>query len=416
MICLNTIYNIFFKKNVQQNTLPIWYGKTEQKVRFFLTRKLIPLEFFNLNPLIWKDKSRRCRFLSNSNNEPHYQNLLINYLSCNPFIISKMEHHCRSLLLTESEKDCFSRIANTYFLELASMISPSIKQYIGFDNCSTDNSFERKLTFLILYALIDLNCNMVYRKFITHNLYRATLSNNSTSDLSVFVSEYPQDGQRFHPGELIKHTWILKNQGNVTWNNRYCSCLNPDNIGMNSKNLDIIMPEKVFPGMIVSLEVSFNAPTQPGIYELFWKMKESDIYVFPELTGLGLHFSVVNEININNPPISLLLREDPPFPKTYSACEKIHHTWFLKNIGKTTWRNYSFICTNATILNYAKQELSFRIGKNVFPGETVIIHTDFFAPCEAGNYFFSWNLLDSNGLAVAPPSQEYIFPISVYDN
>ena len=280
-----------------------------------------------------------------------------------------------------------------------------------------NSEYWKALAFLLIYAMVGIHINKIYRKFL---LYVGLNNKINDKDCSIFINEYPADGQEFEFGETIKHTWVLKNQGMVIWENRICKCINPEIIS-SQHNLDINLPNKVFPGEIISIGIEFTAPYINGIYNLNWKMQNIDgSFCFPEDIGLGLHFSVIpskkaNSNNNNHDNTVLLVDEFPNNVPQYKVGDVIHHTWILKNIGQSAWKEYFFECANYRTLKYAKNELSVPIKKNIKVGEKVKVDISFIAPYEAGIYFFIWKIRDKDGKDILPENRGIGLQIVVYD-
>ena len=411
---LNTIYDLFFNGG-DLTAKPLWPGKREQKKLFFMGRDIIPYEIRRIKLNLWNDKTRRSKFFSNSNSEPKYVESLTAYILENPFIISRIEYRCFSMVKDKIDVEKFSDIMKKCFQKYNNYISQDIIQYImGESNKKIYTEYWKAIAFLIIYAMLDVNVNEVYRKFFLYVQLENKISNN---DRSTFINEYPADGQEFEFGEKIKHTWVLKNQGTVVWENRYCKCLNPEII--NKKiNLDINLPQKVFPGEMIEICVEFTAPDKAGIYELMWKMKTSNgSFCYPEDIGLGLHFSVKPHKNISNAnnEIALLMDEIPNQVSQYKVGDIVKHTWILKNVGHSVWKEYFFECANFDTLKYAKNELRIPIKKNVKVGQIVRVDISFIAPFEAGVYFFIWKIRDKDGKDLLPETRGIWLQIIVYE-
>ena len=68
-------------------------------------------------------------------------------------------------------------------------------------------------------------------------------SNSSTEkDGILFQYEYPPDMGIVSPGEIINHTWVMKNVGNILWENRYYEC-NQSVIELDEKTESFISPK-----------------------------------------------------------------------------------------------------------------------------------------------------------------------------
>ncbi len=114
------------------------------------------------------------------------------------------------------------------------------------------------------------------------------------------------DGTVFAPGAAFVKTWRLKNTGNCTWTRFYSlSYVTGDPLGATSS---MTMPT-VPPGGTVDVSLNMNAPTTPGHYRGYWKLKDAHGVKF----GLGLYGSISFFVDIN---VSSAVTVTPPPPTT----------------------------------------------------------------------------------------------------
>jgi len=112
-------------------------------------------------------------------------------------------------------------------------------------------------------------------------------------DDSVFISEYPMDGQIMEFYQTFEHTWVIKNNGNVVWMDRYLKCENNDAVHIKAIRDKVEIPI-TYPGNNVHLTASFKASGLEGVYESYWKMVDSDDnYCFPNKCGVSVCAKVV---------------------------------------------------------------------------------------------------------------------------
>lgn len=99
--------------------------------------------------------------------------------------------------------------------------------------------------------------------------------------------------------EKFEHTWVVKNNGKVTWNRRRLEYTNQALTRVKALNSSIELPQ-VKPGNTVRLTAQFDARGFEGTYELIWEMKD-DIgrLCFPDKSvPLKLTVSVENRFRI----------------------------------------------------------------------------------------------------------------------
>ena len=297
---LKEVYEIFYPGKCGK--LPsVWKvpPKYRSKKEFF--EELLPIEIRWLNYKIWNDKARRSRFLSDCKKEARYIAELRTYLFEHPWTISRIEGKAKTLLSGQISEECM----NDRFLQIIDEeeveISRNLRKYL-FDTEANrlKTKWENVLTFYVLLAIFPKEINQIYVQYIynrEHNIHfkEEEDSNSSTEkDGILFQYEYPPDMGIVSPGEIINHTWVMKNVGNILWENRYYEC-NQSVIELDEKNRILHLPQVVYPGDKVSPSVSFYAPETPGTYVMNWKMKDGNgNEAFPDRLGLGLHFMVLD--------------------------------------------------------------------------------------------------------------------------
>ncbi len=93
-------------------------------------------------------------------------------------------------------------------------------------------------------------------------------------DKAEFIDDITvDDGTVFAPGETFTKTWRLKNIGTCTWTTSYAlvcasgDCMN----GPSSQPLAGSVP----PGQMVDISVNLTAPSSPGSYRGYWKLRNA---------------------------------------------------------------------------------------------------------------------------------------------
>ena len=395
---LKEVYEIFYPGKCGK--LPsVWKvpPKYRSKKEFF--EELLPIEIRWLNYKIWNDKARRSRFLSDCKKEARYIAALRTYLFEHPWTISRIEGKAKTLLSGQISEECM----NDRFLQIIDEeeveISRNLRKYL-FDTEANrlKTKWENVLTFYVLLAIFPKEINQIYVQYIynrEHNIHfkEEEDSNSSTEkDGILFQYEYPPDMGIVSPGEIINHTWVMKNVGNILWENRYYEC-NQSVIELDEKNRILHLPQIVYPGDKVSPSVSFYAPETPGTYVMNWKMKDGNgNEAFPDRLGLGLHFMVLDledekVSRVKNGGNYKVIEEIPRHPVT-SISGKLHsHTWIIENTGTTIWNEYYLECINGDNFSYAKRELCVPFKKRVMPGERISVKVEFATPPIEGIYF-----------------------------
>jgi hypothetical protein len=93
-------------------------------------------------------------------------------------------------------------------------------------------------------------------------------------NMATFISENPQDGITFQPGESFTKSWRLKNTGTCTWNSNYkVVYYSGDNIdGAGTSKL----ANSTAPGEVMDITYNFKAPNTPGSYQTLFKLQDDN--------------------------------------------------------------------------------------------------------------------------------------------
>jgi hypothetical protein len=99
------------------------------------------------------------------------------------------------------------------------------------------------------------------------------------NDRAEFVDDITvPDGEAHAPGETFTKTWRLKNTGTTTWTTGYAL------IYISGSLMDapptVPLPQAVAPGETVDLSVDLVAPSDKGIFQAFWKLRNASGQVF----------------------------------------------------------------------------------------------------------------------------------------
>lgn len=101
----------------------------------------------------------------------------------------------------------------------------------------------------------------------------------STDDKAEFEADVTvPDGAIFAPNEAFTKTWRIKNTGVSTWTTAYALFFVSG--ALMGGPASVPMPKDVPPGASVEITVDLIAPTEPGIYQGFWKLRNAGGGVF----------------------------------------------------------------------------------------------------------------------------------------
>lgn len=139
----------------------------------------------------------------------------------------------------------------------------------------------------------------------------ATPSDTECVDRATFVADvtFPDDTV-VQPGEPILKIWSLQNSGTCSWTQDYAlTFFGGERMGAISVSA---LRSNVLPGETVDLAVDMTAPTQPGTYQGFWRLRNADGNFF----GIGPsgNQSFWVKIIVPAPPTSTLTPTISPTP------------------------------------------------------------------------------------------------------
>ena len=112
-------------------------------------------------------------------------------------------------------------------------------------------------------------------------------------DQATFVNDVTiPDGTAVTPGSIFKKTWRLKNSGTCRWSDYTLVFDSGESMSPTIDPIGIVDP-----GQEVDVSVSFTAPTAPGDYKSYWRLRNSSGVLLPVLGGwLGKGFFVFIKI------------------------------------------------------------------------------------------------------------------------
>jgi hypothetical protein len=116
------------------------------------------------------------------------------------------------------------------------------------------------------------------------NTNQPSASPTPLCDIGSFVDDVTiPDNTNVDPGETFTKTWRIKNVGTCTWSTAYSIIFDHGN-AMNAASA-IPFPTQVAPGQTVDVSVNMTAPSTPGDYSGYWKLKNASGVIF----GIGVN-------------------------------------------------------------------------------------------------------------------------------
>jgi hypothetical protein len=130
-------------------------------------------------------------------------------------------------------------------------------------------------------------------------------------DNASFVADVTiPDGASITPGSQFVKTWRIKNSGKTTWTTSY-TLVPIDGERMGSPD-SIPMPNEVRPGETADISVNLTAPTKPGNFQTFFRLRNANNQYF-RLDGTGdLWFKIVVGSETTTPMFTQTATSVPP--------------------------------------------------------------------------------------------------------
>jgi hypothetical protein len=120
-------------------------------------------------------------------------------------------------------------------------------------------------------------------------------------DAANFIADVTvPDGAIFLPNEKFTKTWRIKNMGSCTWTSSYSLVF--DKGDAMSGSATQAFSDVVVPGQAVDVSVNLIAPSSPGKYKGYWKLRNSSGEIFGVPLEYGTDGAVFVEIEVINTP------------------------------------------------------------------------------------------------------------------
>jgi hypothetical protein len=140
-----------------------------------------------------------------------------------------------------------------------------------------------------------------------------TGSANSPDGASFVEDVTVPDGTGAAPGAVFEKIWRIKNTGTTTWSSAYALVwIEGEKMGSPDS---IPMPKEVRPGETVDIAVTLTAPTKPGAYQTFYRLRNANGQFF-RLDGSG---DIWIKINVGTGPTQTLEPSETPSTEPTSS-------------------------------------------------------------------------------------------------
>lgn len=109
-----------------------------------------------------------------------------------------------------------------------------------------------------------------------------TAGTASPCDQAAYIRDVTiPDGTLFLPGTKFIKTWEIKNTGSCSWDTNYSLVFSGEGDSMSAPAAVNFVPQgAVPPGEVITISVPLTAPSSPGEYKGYWKMRNAAGGVF----------------------------------------------------------------------------------------------------------------------------------------
>lgn len=131
-----------------------------------------------------------------------------------------------------------------------------------------------------------------------------TITSTPVCDLGNFIQDVTiSDGTIMEPGKTFTKTWRVKNVGSCTWNANYQLIFDTGE-PMGGPASQPVTSGVVAPGQVLDISVNLTAPSKPGNYRGYWRIRNPSSVLMPMLNGhAGTSFFVdINVVAPTNTP------------------------------------------------------------------------------------------------------------------
>ena len=118
------------------------------------------------------------------------------------------------------------------------------------------------------------------------------------------------DGLEVLPGEKVIKRWLIKNAGSCSWNSSYSLQL-ISGLALGAEKVQDLYPARQSTKAV--LEITFNAPDNPGRYNSWWQASDPDGARFGD--PFYIEISVVEEV-VEELPVEEPAAEEPVVEET----------------------------------------------------------------------------------------------------
>jgi hypothetical protein len=242
-------------------------------------------------------------------------------------------------------------------------------------------------------------------------------------NLGSFIADvtYP-DNTHVPPGQPFAKTWRIKNVGSCSWNSNYLLIFDrQDGMGVTSGYTQSLTSGIVNPGQMVDLTVNLTAPTTPGTYTGYWKLRDPGGVVFGITPAGGAFLVKIIVVASTSLTLSPIITESGAIRSDGTVISgEIVVGDTTENISIQAFISYdiSGIPSNAILVDVKNKYNPYTSGGDPF-GKLGVLNgysQNFTIPLVAGNYvtgFPSGNIVDWGALTTLDNTESQVALLQV---
>jgi DNA-binding SARP family transcriptional activator len=224
---------------------------------------------------------------------------------------------------------------------------------------------------------------------------------------ALLEKKFP-DGTVVRPGQAIRWSWVLRNNGECAWGENAALHYVSDTNGRMSRIDSASTTRSVEPGETYTFLAPLRAPTRPGPYVELWRLHAGNGAGIP-VDGL----SVVNvqlrvqaaDVPVTAAPICApgqahlrFVDENWPDSSSVRPGQVFTKRWTVTNSGTCAWApTYSLRYVSHTAGQLAQSRTAKPLGELVPPDAAYTFEVPMRAPAKPGFYREDWEFVDDRG-------------------
>lgn len=182
------------------------------------------------------------------------------------------------------------------------------------------------------------------------------------------------DGTVVRPGQHFVKTWRIKNIGTCMWTPEYRFFFSGGDQMSSAK--EVFLPAAVAPGSVLDISVEMIAPSKPGEYKSYWKLRGPSGNEFGTSGAnnpIWASIKVDESAGVGHQPISsgcTIISLSPEYGTTLETDSKFEISFTVQNSGNETWTaaDYDLAFIDGDNLLRNKDAERFDLSTDTIPG------------------------------------------------